>query len=234
MEFVPEDWERGLAVAAHPDDLEYGASSAIAKWTSQGKDIRYAMVTSGEAGIQGMSPKETGPLREHEQIEAANLVGVSQVEFMGFADGQLEANLKLRTALAELIRKHQPEVIISLNFRENFGAGWNHADHRALGTAILDAARDAANPWAFTKELKEKAWDKARFCVFAASPKAEHTVDVTDFFELGLKSLFAHQTYLKTLGETDEKIREMLEPLSKMWGQEAGVGYAQNFELIQL
>ena len=78
---LPEDWDTMLAIAAHPDDLEYGAASAIARWTSQGKQVIYLMVTSGEAGIDAMTPDEAGPLREKEELASAAVVGVATVEF---------------------------------------------------------------------------------------------------------------------------------------------------------
>ena len=64
---VDEDWQRGLAIVAHPDDLEFGAAAAVARWTAQGKEITYALLTSGEAGIDGIEPAEAGPVREQEQ-----------------------------------------------------------------------------------------------------------------------------------------------------------------------
>ena len=51
LETFPEDWDRALAVVAHPDDMEYGASCAVAKWTAAGKQVAYLLVTRGEAGI---------------------------------------------------------------------------------------------------------------------------------------------------------------------------------------
>lgn len=83
MEPVPEDWHRGLVVVAHPDDIEYGAAAAVARWTEQGKDIRYVLATSGEAGIAGLHPAESGPLREAEERRSAAMVGVTDVEFLG-------------------------------------------------------------------------------------------------------------------------------------------------------
>ncbi len=77
MEPVNEDWERAVAIVAHPDDLEYGAASAVARWTSQGKEVSYVLVTSGEAGIAGTAPDKAGPLREGEQRSSAAVVGVS-------------------------------------------------------------------------------------------------------------------------------------------------------------
>src|SRR5688500_15524464 len=77
LEPLPEDWERALAVVAHPDDMEYGAASAVARWTAQGKQIAYVLVTDGEAGIQTMDPTEAGPLRRDEQRASCAAVGVS-------------------------------------------------------------------------------------------------------------------------------------------------------------
>ena len=90
---LPENWSRALAVAAHPDDLEYGAASAIARWTSQGKEVGYLMVTKGEAGIDSMHPDETGRLRMQEEINSARVVGVDSVEFLDCADGVVEYGL---------------------------------------------------------------------------------------------------------------------------------------------
>src|SRR5262245_12824426 len=83
---VAEDWERARAIVAPPDDLEYGAAAAIAKWTAQGKTVVEVLATRGEAGIQSMPPEEVGPLRAAEQIEAARVVGVETVEFLDLAD----------------------------------------------------------------------------------------------------------------------------------------------------
>ena len=67
MEPMPEDWDRAVAVVAHPDDLEYGVASAVARWTGQGKHVTYLLATRGEAGIAGMSPDQVGPLRVEEE-----------------------------------------------------------------------------------------------------------------------------------------------------------------------
>ena len=83
LEPVPEEWKSALAIVAHPDDLEYGTASAIARWTSEGKSITYVMVSSGEAGIDTMAPAETKVIREREERASAGVVGVDQVEFLG-------------------------------------------------------------------------------------------------------------------------------------------------------
>ena len=96
LEPLPEDWQRALCVVAHPDDMEFGAAAAVARWTGQGKDVVYCMVTSGEAGIDGMEPDECRRVREAEEIESARLVGVDAVEFLGLPDGILEYGVPLR------------------------------------------------------------------------------------------------------------------------------------------
>ncbi len=95
MEPLPEDWDRAVAIAAHPDDLEYGLASAVARFTRQGKSVSYVMVTSGEAGIDGLAPDVTGPLREEEERRSAEVVGVDHVEFLGHPDGSVEYGLEV-------------------------------------------------------------------------------------------------------------------------------------------
>lgn len=77
LEPFPEDWERGLAVVAHPDDMEYGAAAAVARWTEAGKTIGYVLVSDGEAGIATMAPEEAGPIRRVEQVASCAVVGVT-------------------------------------------------------------------------------------------------------------------------------------------------------------
>ena len=127
---IPEDWERALAVVAHPDDLEYGVASAVARWTSQGKQVTYLLATRGEAGIDSMTPEEAGKLRESEQRNSASVVGVSTVEFLGYTDGVVEYGLPLRRDIARAIRKHRPNVLITSNYSLNWSRGsinfwWN-------------------------------------------------------------------------------------------------------------
>ncbi|MEV5838184.1 PIG-L deacetylase family protein [Nocardia sp. NPDC052112] len=197
MEQVPEDWRRGLVIVAHPDDIEYGAAAAVARWTGQGKDIRYVLVTSGEAGIAGMPPAEAGPLREAEEIAAAKVVGVHEVEFLGYPDGRVEETLGLRRDLAAAIRRHRPEFVVLFNFGDIWAPGYaNSADHRAVGRAALDAISDAGNEWIFP-ELTEAPWSPRLAAV--VGPSGTHAVDVTDTIEQAAASLAEHRRYLEVL-----------------------------------
>jgi LmbE family N-acetylglucosaminyl deacetylase len=234
LEALPEDWQTALAIVAHPDDMEYGAAAAVARWTSQGKKVVYTLVTSGEAGIDGMSPDEAAPLRQREQRASAAIVGVDTVEFLGGADGTLEYGLPMRRDLAAAIRRHRPDIVITTNFRESFGPGMlNMADHIAVGRAVVDAVRDAANRWVF-RDLAEEGldpWGGVRAVLAAGSPLATHAVDVTDHFQLGIESLKAHEAYLAGLGQEMDP-EEFLEAIARMTGARIGCRYAVSFEVL--
>ena len=203
MEPVPEGWHRGLVVVAHPDDIEYGAAAAVARWTGQGKDIRYVLATSGEAGIAGLHPTESGPLREAEERRSAAVVGVTDVEFLGYPDGTLVESLALRRDLATAIRRHRPDLVVTANFGDTWGPGQpNSADHRALGRAVLDATADAANEWIFPElgESRLPPWRGVRWvAVHTMTPT--HAVDVTHTVDRAVLSLAEHVHYLEALSD---------------------------------
>lgn len=231
----PEDWDRALAVVAHPDDLEYGAASAVARWTAQGKHVTYLLVTDGEAGIDGMAPEECGPLRRQDEIASAAIVGVDGVDFMGRPDGFVVADIELRRDLAAEIRRHRPDVLIATNFREHWGGvGWNHVDHRNTGLALLDAARDAANRWLFPDA--GEPWAGVRFAAFMGSDLSTHGVDVTEWIHKGVESLEAHRTYLDALppGTPGTEPEPFLRGMAEFAGPRLGVNLAVAFEIIDL
>ena len=235
LEPVPEDWESALAIVAHPDDLEYGAAAAVARWTDQGKQVVYLMVTRGEAGIDVMSPEEAGPIRAEEERRSAAVVGVGQVEFLDHRDGVIEYGLPLRRDLALAIRKHRPQVVITLNHRLAWpGGGLNMADHRNVGLAVLDAVRDAGNRWVFTVEPGEGAepWSGVDLVLVCGSPEPTHGVDVTGYFERGAASLAEHRTYLEALGSA-ERTQELLLDFAKTAGKVLGCDLGVLFQVIR-
>ena len=233
LEVLPEDWSRALAIVAHPDDMEYGAASVVARWTGQGKWVGYVLVSDGEAGIATMPPEQAGPLRRDEQLAGCAVVGVTDVEFLGHPDGSIVEGLALRGDLAAAIRRHRPDVVVSINHRDSWGGrSWNHADHRAVGRALLDAVRDAANPWQFAD--RGDAWAGVRFVAFNASPEPTHAVDVTETFDLGVESLRAHQAYIGGLGWEHFDAAEFLEGIARPTGSRLRVKYAVAFEVFPM
>lgn len=237
LEPLYEDWDRALCIVAHPDDMEFGAAAAVARWTSQGKDVAYCMVTSGEAGIDSLPPYQARPLREAEQISSAQIVGVSVVEFLGLADGTIEYSVELRRLMSKVIRAVEPEIVITGNFRETWGGkNLNQADHIAVGRAVVDAVRDAGNRWIFPDQLAGGVdpWGGVREVWAFGSPLAEHAVDITDTFDLGVESLEAHAAYIEGLGWEFFNPREFLEGFARQTGQRLGVPFAAAFEVFPM
>jgi LmbE family N-acetylglucosaminyl deacetylase len=234
---VAENWTRALCVVAHPDDLEFGTAAAVARWTGQGKHVAYCMVTSGEAGIDGMPPEETRKVREAEEIESARIVGVDAVEFLRLPDGILEYGVPLRRAITAVIRRHRPEIVITNNFRESWGGqSLNQPDHIATGRAVVDAARDAGNRWVFHEQLEAglEPWNGVRQVWAAGSPRAEHGVDITESFDAGVASLSAHRAYIAGLGWADFDPAEFLEGMSRAAGSRMGLAHGAGFEVFSL
>jgi LmbE family N-acetylglucosaminyl deacetylase len=237
LEPLPEDWQRALCVVAHPDDLEFGAAAAVARWTGQGKDVSYCMVTSGEAGIDGLEPEECRRVREAEQVESARVVGVHVVEFLREPDGVLEYGVPLRAAIAGAVRRARPEIVITDNFRDTWGGrNLNQPDHIAVGRAVVDAVRDAGNRWIFHDQLIDglEPWGGVRAVWAFGSPLATHAVDTTDTFDAGVASLEAHRAYIKGLGWENFDPAEYLEGLLRANGRRLGVPFAATFEVFPM
>jgi LmbE family N-acetylglucosaminyl deacetylase len=237
LEPMPEDWRRALAVVAHPDDLEYGAAGAVAAWTAAGRDVAYLLVTRGEAGIDGMAPDEARLVREGEQRASAAVVGVDTVEFLDYGDGRIEAGLALRRDLARSIRRHRPELIVTLNHHDTWGPGsWNTPDHRAVGRTVLDASADAGNRWIFPELADEgfEPWAGTRWVAVAGSPQPTHAVDTTDTLDLAVLSLAAHRSYIEALSgqQPEAYAREFLTRASSGVADRFGGRAAVSFELI--
>jgi LmbE family N-acetylglucosaminyl deacetylase len=237
LEPLNETWERALCIVAHPDDMEFGAAAAVARWTGQGKWVGYTMVTSGEAGIDGMSPDECQRVREAEQIASAGVVGVDTVDFLHQPDGVLEYGVPMRRLLTAEVRRHRPEIVVTGNFRDTWGGrNLNQADHIAVGRAVLDAVRDAGNRWVFPEQLEGdlEPWGGVREVWAFGSPNSTHAVDTTDTFDAGVESLKAHAAYIDGLGWENWDPREFLEGMARGTGQRLGAAFAAPFEVFPM
>ena len=234
---LPDDWQRALAVVAHPDDLEYGCAAAIASWTDAGREVSYVLATRGEAGIDTLEPAKCGPLREREQRASAAVVGVSEVGFLDHADGVVEYGPALRRDIAAAIRRYRPELVITLNHRDTWGGTyWNTPDHLAVGRATLDAAGDAGNRWIFP-ELTERGlepWDGVRWVAVAGSTTPTHAVDATAGLERAVASLLEHRTYIEALTDEDPEAyaRGFLTRNAEEAGKRFGGRPAVSFEVF--
>jgi LmbE family N-acetylglucosaminyl deacetylase len=199
---VLDDAEIGriLVIAAHPDDVDFGAAGTVAGWTDAGIEVTYCVVTDGDAGGSdpSVSRSDMATLRRGEQTAAAKQVGVHDVRFLGYPDGRVEATIGLRKDLARVIRQVRPDRVVCPSPERNYArAGASHPDHRAVGSASLDAVYpDARNPFAFPDLLADEglgAWT-AREVWISGGPTPNRYVDVTQTFPRKIAALRAHES----------------------------------------
>lgn len=198
-----ESFRRVLCVVAHPDDMEYGASAAVARWTARGIEVGYLLLTRGEAGMPS-PPEETARVRLAEQRAACAAVGVEHLTVLEHPDGVLVYGLDLRRDICREIRRFRPDAVLGGGFEVETPYGFDQADHRAAGLATLDAVRDAGNRWVFPEQIDEEglAPHSARWLLVPGldPASATHGVDVTgEPLRRGVASLQAHAAYLAAL-----------------------------------
>lgn len=228
-------WSRVLCVVAHPDDMEYGASAAVATWTGRGVDVAYVLVTAGEAGM-AQPPEEVAPLRLKEQQAACATVGVSDLTILGHPDGMLEHGLALRKDIARAIRQFRPDAVVTANYQVEAYGSLNQADHRAAGLAVVDAVRDADNPWVF-RELAEQEglapW-KVQALLVAGDERPTHGLAVDEAaVAASVASLRCHEAYLRHVtGHPDPGV--MIPEGLARGGEAMGEAYAVTFRVFDL
>jgi LmbE family N-acetylglucosaminyl deacetylase len=205
--------ERVLVVTAHPDDVDFGAAGTIAGWTASGVEVTYCICTDGDAG--GFDPlvdrAEIPGIRRAEQQAAAKAVGVTDVRFLGYRDGALEATQDLRRDISRVIRQVRPQRMLIQSPDRNWARiGASHPDHLASGAAAIAAIYpDARNPFAHPTLLADEGlaeWAVAETWLMA-HPDANHSVDVTDRFEAKLEALGAHESQTAHMDDLEQRLR---------------------------
>ncbi|KAB1643415.1 PIG-L deacetylase family protein [Gulosibacter chungangensis] len=231
----PSGWQRVLVVVAHPDDAEYGLSSAVNSWTQRGIEVSYLLLTSGEAGMK-RSPEEVGPLRAQEQRNACRTVGVSDLTILDHPDGNLVYGLDLRRDIARKVREFRPDVVIGGNYEVEAGWGLDQADHRAAGLATLDGARDAGNRWIYRDQIEQDGLEPWSVSLLLVSHPSEptHFAEVAEADEAAaVASLECHREYLADL-PWHPAPEEFIPPMLHGMGERAGVGRAMLFRAYDL
>ncbi len=231
LPLLPHDtFSRVLCVVAHPDDVEYGTSPAVAAWTAAGAEVSYLLLTRGEAGMDSLEPEATAALRAEEQLAACQAVGVDKLEILDYPDGVLEYSIEMRRDISRRIRAFRPDAVVLGSWDVEFIAGLNQADHRVAGLAALDAIRDAGNRWVFTELIDEGLLPHSvRWLLVGGDSRPTHAVDVTgEPVERGIAALEAHAQYLATIAN-HPPVRGMIAGLTGYQGRAAGVANAVLF-----
>lgn len=232
------DARRVLVVAAHPDDVDFGAAATVASWTNAGVRVAYCLCTSGDAGGYDDTPRERmRELRENEQRAAASAVGVEDVTFLGYPDGQLTSSIELRRDISRQIRRFRPERVLTQSpeiFWQRIVA--SHPDHRAAGEATVAAVYpDARNPFAHPELLSSEGlapWSVPELWLMASPlERINHFVDVTDTFEAKLTALRAHKSQTAHMDGLEGMLRGWMEAVAQNAGLSAG-RLAEAFQVV--
>ncbi len=229
---MAERIQRVMVITAHPDDSEFGAGGTVAKLTRDGKQVAYCIVTNGDkgSGDRTMAPERLAQIRQEEQRNAARVLGVETVDFLGFADGELEDTRESRMAVTAAIRRHRPDLIITQNPHRTKNLFASHRDHRITAGIVLDCVYPLARDHLSFPELLARGLEphkvKEVHLMWWESP--EVVVDVSDTMDLKLKALACHASQIQDMPAVERRVRERAAQI----GKAKGYAYAETFDRI--
>lgn len=228
-------------VAAHPDDVDFGAAGTVATWVAEGIEVTYCIVTDGDAGgfDPGLTRPELAAIRRAEQRAAAGVVGVSDVVFLGYPDGRLQVSLDLRRDIARVIRDVRPQRVLTQSPERNWDrVHASHPDHLAAGEATICAVYpDARNPFAHPELLEEGygAHTVSEVWLMGAAPGGGGggtvVVDITARLDTKLAALRCHASQLAPSFELEPMIRGWTAGTASRAGLAEG-SFAEEFRVI--
>ena len=224
--------QRILVVVAHPDDCDFGCAGSTARWTAEGREVTYCIVTDGDAGGSDRSASRAGVarLRREEQTCAAAQVGVSEIAFLGYPDGRLTATIELRRDISRVIRQRLPQRVVLQSPERNYGRIFaSHPDHLAAGEAALAAVYpDSRNPFAHMELLEQEGLEPHSVdeVYIMAMAKGDTVVDITDTVERKLAALQCHRSQYSDWDQLAERIRGW----AKLSGEQNGLPEGRSAE----
>jgi len=224
--------ERVMFVAAHPDDPDFLAGGTIARLARDGREVTYVIVTNGNKGSSeaGVTAEQLAPMRAEEQRRAAQVLGVTRVEFLGYEDGEVEDTRELRRDVTRQIRRWRPDLIMTLNPHRTYSnfPGW-HRDHRITGRVVLDCVYPLARDrLAFPELLPEYGPHNVREVYVIQWEGPGLVLDVTDTMELKLEAIRCHKSQVSDFKAVEARMRNRAATL----GKEKGYSYAEGFDQI--
>lgn len=220
-----------LAVAAHPDDLEFGVSGSVAKWVGGGAEVHYLICTDGSKGSEDrqLTGAELTEIRRQEQRAAAKILGVKSVTFFDYEDGLVEASPALKRDIVRQIRIIKPDTVMAQDPAVLYIAEYgviNHNDHRNVGLATMDAVYPLARDHLSFPELLVEGHEphKVKDLLLGGFENQNYYVDITDTYETKLKALAAHASQIDV-----EAVRGWLDAVTERLGAQGGFKRAEGF-----
>ncbi|MFZ3070755.1 MAG: PIG-L deacetylase family protein [Anaerolineaceae bacterium] len=231
-----DKWPQGakiLVILAHPDDPEFFLGGTIASWTQSGYEVQYALLTKGERGISAAFPDcaQLLEVRMVEQRAAADVLGVTRVDFFDYPDGYLVPDLDVRREVTKLIRKVKPDIVVSCDPQNYYlsDTSLNHPDHRAAGQIVVDAVFPAVGNRSFFPELAEEGFPVTMISELWLSLPFAPTVemDVSDCWGRRIEALLQHHSQI---GDPDAFKKHLEDHRAKSNG--SGGRYIERFRRI--
>ena len=230
MDGIPKS---ALLVTPHPDDAEGGCGGTVARWISAGTEVVYVLCTNGDKGTG--DPEMTSPklaaIREKEQLEAAQVLGVKEVVFLRHPDGTLEDDIQLRSEVVRAIRQHRPEVVMCMDpYRSR---GHTHRDHRVSGQVAIDAVCTfAGRPMYFAEQIRSESLQPhlAQEIYLWGSEDPDTYVDISGYVDMKVDTLKKHASQIRDPSGRGERIRSR----SQSVGERVGLPFAEAFRVLQV
>lgn len=210
---VTPERKKVAVIFAHPDDPDFSCAGTVAKWTAEGHEVVYVLLTNGDKGSDDpeMTPERLIKIREEEQRAAAAIVGVNEVIFLGRPDGLLVADIDLRRDVVRVIRRLKPTTVVCGDPTVYWHAPWyiNHPDHRAAGEVVLSALYPAAGNRNYFPELLAEGLEphKIKELYISGSPQSDAFIDIGPYLDKKIAALKAHASQMRDWDPT-EPIRE--------------------------
>jgi LmbE family N-acetylglucosaminyl deacetylase len=230
----PAPIQRVLVITAHPDDSEFGAGGTVARLVQEGKQVSYCIVTNGNkgSGDRRMTPERLAGIRAEEQRNAARVLGVETVDFLGFPDCEVEDTRETRMAVTAAIRRHRPDRLIIQNPHRTRNLGASHRDHRTVAGIALDCVYPLARDHMAFPELLAQGLEphKVREVYMMWWDNPETVIDISDTIDLKIKALACHASQFKDFAAVESRVRER----AAFFGKPRGYAYAETFDVITL
>lgn len=225
---MAEDKIRVMAIVAHPDDAEFGSAGTVARWVAEGREVTYLICTNGDKGSSDpeMTPERLARIREQEQREAARVLGVKEVVFLGYPDGGLEDTPQFRGEVVREIRRYRPDIVLTSDPYRRY---MQHRDHRIAGTVALDAVYPYARDRLFYPEHLAQGLrpHKVKEVYIWGSDNPNAFIDITATFEQKLAALSCHKSQIRSWPW--EQLKERMRRMAASYGQRQGMELAEAF-----
>jgi len=219
-----------MAIMAHPDDIDFGSAGSVAKWCAEGWTVYYVLATSGDKGTHdpAFTPQELAATREEEQRQAARVLGVKEVFFLGYPDGFLEPTHELREQLVRLFRTYHPDVVLTW---DGFRSSFNHTDHRNIGIAVRDALFPATRDRLYFPQHDGEGLGEWRVneILLVGSPDPNYFVDVSPFIEKKADAILAHASQVQSHDR-----EELLKQMRSRGRRPGGRGLVESFKRVHM